>query len=60
MKRKTAILENPQQGLFDLDRPNVVVTPVQREQLTMLVEMLLVEIAVVLATGEEGDEQDHR
>jgi hypothetical protein len=60
MKRKTAILENPQQGLFDLDRPNVVVTPVQRAQLTMLVEMLLVEIAVVLATGEEGDEQDHR
>jgi hypothetical protein len=60
MKRKSAILENPQQGLFDLDKPNVVVTPVQTAQLAMLVETLLIEIAVVLATGETGDEQDHR
>jgi len=59
MKRKAAILENPQQGLFDLDKPSVVLAPVQM-QLAMLVETLLIEIAVVLGTGEESDEQDHR
>jgi len=58
MKRKAAILENPQQGLFDLDKPSVVLAPVQTMQLAMLVETLLIEIAI--GTGEESDEQDHR
>jgi hypothetical protein len=59
MKRKTAKLE-PQPGLFDLDEPSVVLAQVRTAQLVMLVETLLIEIAVALATGEEGDEQDHR
>jgi hypothetical protein len=60
MKRKAANLEIPQQGLFDLDKPSVVLAQVQTAQLVMLVEMLLIEIAVALAAGEKGDEQDHR
>ena len=59
MKRKAANLE-PQQGLFDLDEPSVVLVQVKTAQLVMLVEMLLIEIAVALAAEEEGDEQDHR
>jgi hypothetical protein len=59
MKRKAANLE-PQQGLFDLEEPIVVLAQVQTAQLVMLVEMLLIEIAVALAAGEKGDEQDHR
>jgi hypothetical protein len=58
MKRKAANLE-PQQGQFDLDEPSVVLAQVKTAQLVMLVEMLLIEIAVALAAGEEGDEQDH-
>jgi hypothetical protein len=49
----------PQQGLFDLDEPSVVLAQVKTAQLVMLVEMLLIEIAVALAAGEEGDEQNH-
>ena len=49
----------PQQGLFDLDEPSVVLAQVKTAQLVMLVETLLIEIAVALAAGEEGDEQDH-
>jgi hypothetical protein len=60
MKRKAAILENPQQGLFDLGKPSVVLAPVQTMQLAMLVETLLSEIAIVPGAGEESDEQDHR
>jgi len=60
MKRKAAILENAQRGLLDLDKPSIVLAPVQATQLAMLVETLLIEIAVVLGTGEESDEQDHR
>ena len=59
MKRKAANLE-PQHGLFDLDEPSVVLVQVKTAQLVMLVEMLLIEIAVALAAGEQGDEQDHR
>jgi hypothetical protein len=58
MKRKAANLE-PLQGLFDLDEPSVVLAQVKTAQLVMLVETLLIEIAVALAAGEEGDEQDH-
>ena len=59
MKRKAANLE-PSQGLFDLDEPSVVLAQVKTAQLVTLVETLLIEIAIALATGEEGDEQDHR
>ena len=59
MKRKAANLE-PQQGLFDLDEPSVVLAQVKTAQLVMLVETLLIEIAVALAAGEASDEQDHR
>ena len=45
MKRKAAKLE-PQQGLFDLDEPSVVLAQVRTAQLVMLVETLLIEIAV--------------
>ena len=59
MKRKAANLE-PQQGLFHLDEPSIVLAQVKTAQLVMLVETLLIEIAVALAAVEEGDEQDHR
>jgi hypothetical protein len=59
MKRKAAKLE-PQQGLFDLDEPSIVLAQVRTAPLVMLVETLLIEIAVSLAAGEESDEQDHR
>ena len=59
MKRIAANLE-PQQGLFDLDEPSVVLAQVETAQLIMLVEALLIEIAVALAAEEEGDKQDHR
>jgi hypothetical protein len=60
MKRKTANLECPEQGLLDLDEPGVVLAQVQTAQLATLVGALLIEIAAALAAGEEGDEQDHR
>ena len=59
MKRKVANHEL-QQGLFDLDEPSVVLAQVKTAQLVMLVETLLIEIAVALAAGKEGNEQDHR
>ena len=59
MKRKTANLEPPL-GLFDLEEPIVVLAQVKTAQLVMLVETLLIEIAVALAAGKEGNEQDHR
>ena len=58
MKRKTANLKIPEQGLFDLDEPSVVLAQVKTAQLVVLVEPLLIEIAVALASGEESDEQD--
>jgi hypothetical protein len=60
MTRRIANLDNPQPGLFDRDEPSVALTPAQRAHLATLVAMLLIEIAVALANGEAGDEQDHR
>jgi hypothetical protein len=60
MTRRIANLDNPQPGLFDRDEPSVALTPAQRAHLAKLVATLLIEIAVALATGEAGDEQDHR
>jgi hypothetical protein len=60
MPRKSGILENRQPRLFEEIQPEIVVTPAQKEQLAILIEALLSEIAAALATGEAGDDQDHR
>jgi hypothetical protein len=60
MTRRAANIEEPQPGLFDRDEPSVALTPAQRARLATLVATLLIEIAVALATGEAGDEQDRR
>src|SRR5438105_6480240 len=54
MPRNSKTLESKQIGLFEQIQPEIVVTPVQQQQLTMLVEALLSEIASALATGEVG------
>ena len=59
MTRRVANIENPQPGLFDQDAPSVALTPAQRARLATLVATLMLQIAVALATGEAGDEQDH-
>jgi hypothetical protein len=56
MKLKSA---SPQPDLFEEDKPQVTPAPAQKEQLAMLVEVLLREIAGALAAGEVGDDQDH-
>jgi hypothetical protein len=50
---------SPQPDLFEEDKPQVPPTPAQKEQLAMLVEVLLREIAAALAAGEVDDDQDH-
>jgi hypothetical protein len=56
MKHKSASI---QPDLFEQDEPRVLPVPSQKEQLATLVEALLLEIAVALASGEVGDDQDH-
>ena len=56
MKLKSA---SPQPDLFEEDEPQVTPAPAQKEQLAMLVEVLLREIAAALAAGEVADDQDH-
>ena len=60
MPRNSKTLESKQLGLFEQIQPEIVVTPVQQQQLTMLIQALLSEIAWALATGEVGNDQDHR
>jgi hypothetical protein len=60
MTRRNSNLENPQPGLFDQDEPSITLAPLQTAQLATLVEALLLEIAVALATEEIGDDQDNR
>ena len=60
MKRTSTNPEKLQPGLFDQDQPSAVLLPAQKAQLSMLVEAMFIEIAAALATGEAGDEQDHR
>jgi hypothetical protein len=60
MPRKSGILENKQLRLFEEIQPEIVVPPIQQEQLAMLIEALLSDIAAALATGEAGNDQDHR
>jgi hypothetical protein len=56
MKHKSTSI---QPDLFEQNKPRVLPVPSQKEQLTTLVEALLLEIAAALATGEVGDDQDH-
>ena len=49
-----------QRGLFDHDAARAALPPTQKAELATLVEALLLEITAALATGEIGDEQDHR
>ncbi len=56
MKHKNA---SRQADLFEKDTPPVTPAPAQRVQLATLVEALLTEIAMALACGEVGDDQDH-
>jgi hypothetical protein len=60
MKRKSTNPEKLQPGLFDQDQPDAALLPAQKAQLSTLVEAMFIEIAAALATGEAGDEQDHR
>jgi hypothetical protein len=56
MKHKSA---SSQPDLFEQEEPRVLPSPSQKEQLAILVEALLLEIAVALANGKIGDDQDH-
>ena len=56
MKHKSA---SSQPDLFEQEEQRVLPSPLQKEQLATLVEALLLEIAVALAAGEVGDDQDH-
>ena len=60
MPRRTETRESIQLGLFDQGPPDVELSPTGRRQLTALIEALMIEIAAALATGEAGDDQDHR
>ena len=56
MKHKSA---SSQPDLFEQKAPRALSSPLQKEQLATLVEALLREIAVALAAGDVGDDQDH-
>jgi hypothetical protein len=56
MKYKSA---SSQPDLFEQEEPRALPSSSQREQLAILVEALLLEIAVALATREVGGDQDH-
>jgi hypothetical protein len=60
MKRKSTNPENPQLRLFDQDQPCAALLLTQKARLSAQVEVLFIEIAEALATGEASDEQDHR
>lgn len=60
MPRRTETRESMQLGLFEQGQLGVELSPTRREQLAALIEALMVEIAAALATGEAGDDQDHR
>jgi hypothetical protein len=59
MRRRHADIEDRQPGLFDQDKPKLALTTTQTAQLAKLVEGLLVDIAVAMAIGEAGNEQDN-
>jgi hypothetical protein len=49
-----------QPGLFEQGQPGVELSPTSWQDLAALIEALMIEIAAALATGEAGDDQDHR
>ena len=58
----TRASENLQPSLFDEEAPRIELRPAQRDELAVVVEALLREIAASLTTvasDESGDEQDH-
>ena len=57
----TQHIESPQPSLLALlmEVPRVVLPSAQQAQLATLLEVLLREIAVALATGEVGHDEDH-
>jgi hypothetical protein len=56
MKHKSA---SSQPDLFQQEEPRALPLSLRKEQLARLVEALLLDIAVALAAGEVGDDQDH-
>jgi hypothetical protein len=60
MKRRSTNPEKPQLRLFDQEQPCATLLPAHKAQLSTQVKALFIEIAEALATGEAGDEQDHR
>jgi hypothetical protein len=60
MPRRTETRESMQMGLFEQGQPGVELSPTRRQELAALIEALMIEIAAALATGEAGDDQDHR
>jgi hypothetical protein len=51
--------ESLQRNLFEEDEPLVELAATQKVDLAALVEVLLREIAIALASGESGHDQDH-
>ena len=61
MPRRTETRESMQPGLFEQGQPGVELSPTSWQDLAALIEVLMIkDIAAALATGEAGDEQDHR
>jgi hypothetical protein len=60
MARKNGDLKNPQLDLFGREEPSVALAPPHKMRLAALVEALLREIVAAPASGEAGDDQDHR
>ena len=46
-------------SLFDDEPPAVDLSPPKKKELRTLVEAMLAEIAIALATREASDDQDH-
>jgi len=57
MRHKSA--SRQEADLFEAAMPPVTPAPAQKARLAVLVEALLSEIAVALASGQIGDDQDH-
>jgi hypothetical protein len=48
-----------QPDLFEQEEPRTLPPLLHKEQLATLLEALLIEIAVALAAGKAGNDQDH-
>ena len=60
MPRKIETPQSRQPGLFEQGQPDADLSPTTKQQLATLIEAMMIEIAAALATGEVGDDQDHR